>query len=283
MPLELVLALLMDTGVRETAAPRHYPHFDTTGVVTFPFDDAHLLDPSHHDAGAVWVSPNARPGMHLPLYIYLHGLNRARILRRWMHGSHWDMRTIVGPMVMEGLVGPIAVAVPATTGDSAQAAATIYPRFDVADFVERADRALAPQGFHIDRRRVIFSSHSASGCQSGNGLYAAVGSPAVSTIFDIDCCMDGRFGRILATAPPWQQVIAVYQDYMWNNGRNYDSFTAAFLRFSALSPGAMNRVLEHYTMAGIDVHNDIVPVTLRRWLPALVPPSPRTPASLPAR
>lgn len=283
MPLELVLALLMDAGVRESAAPRHYPHFDMTGVVTFPFDDVHLLDRAHHDAGAVWVTPNARPGARLPLYIYLHGLNRDRVLHRWMHGSHWDMRTIVGPMTMEGIVGPMAVVVVATTGDSAQAAATIYPRMNVPALVDSADRALGPSGFHIDRSRVTFSSHSASGCEMGNGLYAAVGSPAVQTVFDIDCCMDARFGRALATAPPWQRVIAVYQDYMWRNGRSFESFTSTFTRLSSLSANPMNRVLEHYTMAGIDVHNDIVPVTLRRWLPALVPPVPPTPASLPVR
>ena len=60
-------------------------------MYTFPFDDAHLLARRHHNAGAVWVTPNARPGDHLPLFIYLHGLSRrpdppavaAQVL-------HWD-------------------------------------------------------------------------------------------------------------------------------------------------------------------------------------------------
>lgn len=266
----LALLLGLHTASARAAAPRHYPAFDTTDVTTFAFDDARLLDPRHHHAGAVWVTPNAQPGMQLPLYIYLHGLNRMRILRRWMHGSHWDMRTIVGPMVTDGLVGPMAVAVPATTGDSSQQERTIYPGFDVAAFVEAADQALAPQGFHIDRGRVIFSAHSASGCAPGNGLFAAVGSPAVQTVLDIDCCMDGRFARTLATAPPSQRVIVVYQDWMWR--RRYNEFVDVFLRFSARSPNPDGRVLEYWRMQGIDAHNDIVPIALRRWLPELVPP-----------
>lgn len=266
----LALLLGLHASSARAAAPRHYPAFDTTDVTTFAFDDARLLDPRHRNAGAVWVTPNAQPGMQLPLYIYLHGLNRMRILRRWMHGSHWDMRTIVGPMVTDGLVGPMAVAVPATTGDSAQQERTIYPGFDVAAFVEAADRALAPQGFHVDRGRVIFSAHSASGCALRNGLFAAVGSPAVQTVLDIDCCMDGAFARVLATAPPSQRVIVVYQDWMWR--RRYHDFADVFLRFSARSPNPDGRVLEYWRMRGIDAHNDIVPIALRRWLPELVPP-----------
>lgn len=266
----LALLLGLHASSARAAAPRHYPAFDTTDVTTFAFDDARLLDPRHRNAGAVWVTPNAQPGMRLPLYIYLHGLNRMRILRRWMHGSHWDMRTIVGPMVTDGLVGPMAVAVPATTGDSAQQERTIYPGFDVAAFVEAADQALAPQGFRVDRGRVIFSAHSASGCALRNGLFAAVGSPAVQTILDIDCCMDGTFARVLATAPPSQRVIVVYQDWMWR--RRYHDFADVFLRFSARSPNPDGRVLEHWRMQGVDAHNDIVPIALRRWLPELVPP-----------
>lgn len=267
-----ILAMTLHHGMVERLTPGQFRAGTTENVVTFSFDDAHLLDPRHHDAGAVWVTPNAQPGMRLPLFIYLHGLNRDRILRRWLHGSHWDMRTIVGPMVTQGLIGPMAVAVPATTGDSAQSSATIYPRFDVAAFVEAADRALAPHGFHIDRERVIFSSHSASGCALHNGLFAAVGSPAVQTVLDIDCCMNASFARVLALAPPHQRVIVAYQSFMWNNGRSYGSFAQTFLRLSQESGDPMNRALEHYEMAGVDVHNDIVPLVLRRWLPELVPP-----------
>ncbi len=281
MPWLVILAWTLHAVAVNAAAPRHYPAFDTTGVYTFPFDDAHLLSPHQHDAGAVWVTPNARPGDALPLYIYLHGLNRGRILRRWLHGSHWDLRTIVGPLAMHGRVGPMAVAVPATTGDGALAASTIYARFDPAAFVEATAGALAAHGYRLDRDRVIFSAHSASGCAPGNGLYAAVGSPAVQTVLDIDCCMDPRFARTLATAPGSQRVIVVYQDFMWNIGRNYPGFTDTFLRLSALSPTPMHRVLERYRMQGIDVHNDIVPLALRRWLPELVPP-PRSTTVIPA-
>jgi len=266
-----VLALALHSEAVARATPSQYPTFDTTGVVPFPFDDAHLLDRRHRNAGGVWVSANAQPGMHLPLYIYLHGLNRDRIPRRWLHGSHWDMRTIVNEMTRRGVLGPIAVAVPSSTGDSAQRAETIYPRFDVAAFVDAADRALSPQGFRIDRTQVIFSAHSASGCAFRNGLFAAVGSPAAQTILDIDCCMSAGFAQALSVAPPGQRVIVVYQDHMWN-ARNYSGFNATFLHHAARAPDPMLRVLEHYRMEGIDVHNDIVPVALRRWLPALVPP-----------
>jgi hypothetical protein len=245
----------------------------TGEVITFPFDDARLLAPGHHDAGGVWVSPNARSGDRLPLFIYLHGLNRAQILRRWLHASHWDLRAIVGPLADAGRVGPMAVAVPATTAVSARAARTIYPDFDPRAFVEAADRALAPRGFQIDRARVILSAHSASGCSMRNGLFRGVGNTAVQTILDIDCCMDASSGRLLGGAPPDQRVIVAYQDWMWNDGRRYADFRRMFQRLAARLPDPSNRVLERYDVRGIDAHNDIVPIVLQRWLPELVPPT----------
>ena len=269
-PWLLTLLLGLHAHTARTVSPPRYPAYSTRDVASFPFDDARLLLPRHRNAGAVWVTPNAQPDTPLPLFIYLHGLNRDRIHRRWLHGSHWDLRTIIGPLVTEGRVGPMAVAVPATTSDSSLSAATIYPGFDVAAFVDATDQALAAQGFRVDRRRVIFSAHSASGCALRNGLFAAVGSPAVQTILDIDCCMDGLFARALAAAPPSQRVVVVYQDWMWP--RRYREFENAFLRLSARAPHPDGRVLEHWRMQGIDAHNDIVPIALRRWLPELVPP-----------
>ncbi len=250
-------------------------HRDPPGsgeVITFPFDDERLLSPRHQDAGGVWVSPNARPGDRLPLFIYLHGLNRARVMRRWLHPSHWDLRAIVGPLVAAGRVGPMAVAVPATTGESARAARTIYPEFDAAAFVEAADQALSSRGFRIDRGRVILSAHSASGCVRGNGLFGGVGDPAVQTILDIDCCMDESSARLLGSAPPHQRIIVVYQDWMWNDGRHYSSFRRVFERLAARAGDRSSRVLERLDVRGVDAHNDIVPIALRRWLPELVPP-----------
>jgi hypothetical protein len=241
-------------------------------VITFPFDDARLLSPEHRDAGGVWVSPNARPGDRLPLFIYLHGLNRAGILRRWLHTSHWDLRAIVGPLAASGRVGPMAVAVPATTGAGATDPRTIYRGFDPGAFVEAADAALAARGFRVDRSRVILSAHSASGCVRGNGLFQGVGDAAVQTLLDIDCCMDESSARALGAAPPGQRVIVAYQDAMWNDGRHYDSFRRVFRRFAAAVSEPSQRVIERYVMRGVDAHNDMVPVVLRRWLPRLVPP-----------
>ena len=241
-------------------------------MITFPFDDARLLAPQHHEAGGVWVSPNARPGDRLPLFIYLHGLNRAQILRRWLHPSHWDLRAIVGPMAAAGRVGPIAVAVPATTSESARQAGSIYPEFDAGAFAAAADEALAPRGFRIDRGRVILSAHSASGCAANNGLLRGVGDAAVQTILDIDCCMDASFARLLGGAPPSQRVIVAYQDWMWSDGRHFSEFGRVFRRLSAALPDPSTRVLQRYDVRGVDAHNDIVPLVLRQWLPALVPP-----------
>lgn len=254
-------------------ARRHRDPPGSGEVITFQFDDARLLSPRHQEAGGVWVSPNARPGDRLPLFIYLHGLNRAQVMRRWLHPSHWDLRAIVGPLAEAGRVGPMAVAVPATTGVSARAARTIYSDFDPGAFVEAADQALGSRGFHIDRTRVILSAHSASGCVPGNGLFQGVGDPAVQTILDIDCCMDASSARLLGSAPPGQRVIVVYQDWMWNDGRHYSSFRRVFERLAARQGDPSRRVLERYDVRGVDAHNDIVPIALRRWLPELVPPS----------
>ena len=87
----------------------------------------------------------------------------------------------------------MAVAVPATTGESSLAAATIYPRFDVAAFIDAADRTLAAHGYHVDSRpRDLQRALCAAGCAVGQqALRGRGGSPAVQTILlDIDCCMD---------------------------------------------------------------------------------------------
>ncbi len=272
----LLLAAMRAAVVRQIA-PTAYPHYDMTDVVTFAFDDARLLARGQRRAGATWVTPTARPGEPLPLLIYLHGLNRDRIHHRWLHGSQWDMRTIVGPLAVEGRVGPMAVAVPSTTSDDAQSDRTIYRAFDVAAFVDATAAALAEQGFVIDRARVILTAHSASSCAERNGFFAGVGARAAPVLLDIDGCMSQRFARLLATAPPWQQVIVLYQDWMWR--RDYSGFLRVWERFTQGAP-AGQRSVQYYRMRGIDVHNQIVPVALREWLPRLVPPiaEPLTPA-----
>ncbi len=270
MPWALVLAMMMRQAATRNAVPPRYPHFDTTSVVTFPFHDSELLQRHQHDAGSAWVTPTARVGDSLPLFIYLHGLNRFRHHRRWMHGSQYDMRTIVGPLALDGRIGPMIVAVPQTTGDSALRDSTIYANFDVAGFVDAIDRAVRARGVRVDRSRVIYSAHSASGCALGNGLFSGIGSSAVQTVLDIDCCMNADFGRVLASAPANQRVIVVYQDAMWE--RDYAEFTESFRRSSAASTDPSMRVLERIEAHGADAHNDMVALTLRRWLPMLVPP-----------
>jgi hypothetical protein len=269
-PHAFALLWMMRAGVAHELAPRHYPHFDMTHVVTFSFDDDRLLATRHRHAGAAWVTPTAQPGQPLPLLIYLHGLNRHRIHHRWLHGSVWDMRTIVGPLAIEGAIGPMAVAVPSTTSDDAFSDRTIYRTFDIAGFVDATARALEAQGFVIDRSRVIFTAHSASSCAERNGLFAGVGSRAAPIILNIDGCMNARFGQLLGAAPDWQQVIVLYQDFMWR--RDYNGFLHTWNRAVATQPQRPNRVLEYYRMRGNDVHNQIVPIALRRWLPRLVPP-----------
>jgi hypothetical protein len=165
----------------------------------------------------------------------------------------------------------MAVAVPSTTSDDAFADRTIYRTFDVAGFVDATARALEAQGFVIDRTRVIFTAHSASSCAERNGLFAGMGVRAAPIILNIDGCMNARFAQVLAGAPAWQRVIVLYQDWMWR--RDYAGFLHVWNRIApqfASTPDA--RQLEYYRMRGIDVHNQIVPIALRQWLPRLVPP-----------
>lgn len=265
-----VLLLLVRAQIAQMLAPTHFPHFDMTDVVTFPFDDRRLLAPRHHNAGAIWVTPTAVPGEPLPLFIYMHGLNRMRIHHRWLHGSVWDMRTIVGPLAMSGAIGPMAVAVPSTTSDDAFSSLTIYRTLDVAGFVEAAAQAIGAQGFVIDRNRVIYTAHSASSCAPHNGLFSGIGVRAAPIIFNIDGCMNQEFGNLLGDAPDWQQVIVLYQDYMWR--RDYSGFLHTWNRSIARHPNSV-RMIEYYRMVGNDVHNEIVPISLRKWLPKLVPPT----------
>ena len=43
-----------------------------------------------------------------------------------MHGAPLDLRAMVGPLAMDGLTGPMIIAVPNTTGLDAQSDRTIY-------------------------------------------------------------------------------------------------------------------------------------------------------------
>ncbi len=285
MPWAIVLALLLRHSAARAAAPLAYPLFTTHNVLTFPFDDARLLARGHREAGAAWVTPNARPGADLPLFVYLHGLNRDHRHRRWMHGAPLDLRAMVGPLAMDGLTGPMIIAVPNTTGADAQADRTIYWRFDVAAFVDAVDRVVAARGVRVDRARVTLSAHSASSCAERNGFFAGLASPAVHTLFDIDGCMTRRFGGMLGGAPARQRVVVVYQTHMWP--RDYHGFVREFReRAAAVTPPPdepHHRVLERVEITGIDAHNQLVEGTLRRWLPRLIPPAaaPEAPAPAP--
>lgn len=216
------------------------------------------------------------PGKAAPILVFLHGMNTDLIKYRWMGGGQeGDVRRIVAELMEEGSVTPMIVAAPSTIDPvTASNAVLLWPAFDLDGFLDRTAARLAGVAT-IDRSRVIVVGHSGAGCNIRGGLATALHAktPPFADLV-VDTCMATDFAKDLAHAPPTTNVIVSWQSISWED-RLFDDFRHVFKRELKKAVPPLDGVLreldyEQPTQGG--PHDAMVGLTLRRWLPKLVPP-----------
>jgi len=218
----------------------------------------------------------ADPARPRPLLVFLHGINAELIRYRWMGGGNeGDVRRIASELMETGAAPPFLVAAPSAVVPVATAVArTSWPRFDLDRFIDLTAERLRGVAV-IDRARVIVAGHSGGGCNAAGGIATAVQAAAtpVHAALVIDVCMDPDVAVPLARARPTTHVVVAWQTLSWAK-RPFRDFERAFRRELADHPPAPGvlRELEHLRPTAPMPHDAMVPLTLRRWLPSLLPP-----------
>jgi hypothetical protein len=252
-------------------------------TIDYAYDGRDIGHPERAWLGRAFVHKAAAgdPKAPLPIVVFLHGLNTARIKYRWMGGGNeGDVRRIVADLIEAGQIPPTLVAGPSSIVPAAITnAATSWPAFDLDRFLDRTAAELAGVAT-IDRSRVIVAGHSGAGCNPKGGLPAALrGKTRPLAAFSIDTCMLPDVAIELARAAPSTHVIVSWQTQSWAK-RPFADFKAAFLKEAAKSPAdaGILRELEHARPTEPMPHDAMVPLTFRTWLPKLLTPPPAAPS-----
>lgn len=213
----------------------------------------------------------------LPVLVFLHGLNVARIPFRWMGGgTEGDVRRIVSELIEAGHIPPLLVAAPSSTiPEAVTNAMTSWPAFDLDRFLDITEERLRGVAT-LDRARVIVAGHSGGGCNSKGGLTAALKAKTRAfAALAIDTCMGPDVASELARAHPATHVIVSWQTLSWSD-RPIEDFKTVFLRESRKAPGdpGILRLLEQTIPKDPMPHDAMVSLTLKTWLPRLLVASP---------
>ncbi len=221
-----------------------------------------------------------------PIVVFLHGMNTERIKYRWMGGGQeGDVRRIVAELMEDGSIVPMIVAAPSTIDPvTASNAVLLWPAFDLDGFLDRTAARLAGIAT-IDRSRVVVVGHSGAGCNIRGGLATALRAKTVPFAeLVIDTCMATDFAKAMAHAPPATNVIVSWQSISWED-RFFDDFRHLFKRELKKAvpplPGVL-RELDYVQPTQASPHDAMVGLTLRRWLPQLLPPPVSVQAAPPA-
>jgi hypothetical protein len=238
-------------------------------------DDGH---PERSWLGRAFVHARAAapPSSALPILVFIHGMNTEKIKNRWMGGGQeGDVRRIVADLIEAGQVPPMLVAAPSTL--NADDAMTSWPAFDLDAFLALTSAKLAGAAT-IDLDRVIVATHSGGGCNPYGGISTAIRSKHVHTALVIDTCMFADLAATLGHARPTMNVVVSYTDLAWST-RPFADFRRIFEREVKKSPPAPGilREIEQDQPTEPGPHNAMVALTLRKWLPRLLPPPPPPP------
>ncbi|WP_437755339.1 hypothetical protein [Sorangium sp. So ce1389] len=217
----------------------------------------------------------ADPARPLPILVFLHGTNEARIKYRWMGGGQeGDIRRIAAQLMEAGQIPPILVAAPSAVLPAAVAVArTSWPAFDLDVFLDATAERLRGVAT-LDRARVLVAGHSGGGCNPAGGIATAVrASTPPHAALVIDTCMDADHALPLARSAPTTHVVISWQTMSWAR-RPFGDFRRAFQRGVDAHPAAPGvlRELEHLHPTEPMPHDAMVPLVLRRWLPPLLSP-----------
>ncbi len=117
----------------------------------------------------------ADPARPLPILVFLHGTNEARIEHRWMGGGQeGDVRRIAAQLMEAGRIPPMLVAAPSAVLPAAVAVArTSWPAFDLDAFLDATAARLRGVAT-LDRARVVVAGHLGGGCNKAGGIAAAL-------------------------------------------------------------------------------------------------------------
>lgn len=274
LPLVAVLLCLSAT-VRADEAAQPLPG----RTHDYAYDGRDIKHPERAWLGRAYLPRAAAKARRpLPLVVFLHGLNAALIKYRWLGGGkEGDVRRIVGDLVERGVIGPAVVAGPSSVIASQVTRRASWDYFDLDNFLDRTIERLRGIAT-IDETRIVVAGHSGAGCSTAGGLATAPQSRRqLLAILSIDTCMGGGLAQRLAAAGPHTHVVASYQNVTWRK-RPFGLFRRVFERETKKRPAAAGVLRE------IDVqqprtapHDAMVALAFERWLPQILPPSPRRP------
>jgi hypothetical protein len=233
--------------------------------VTFPFDDAALLEPGQHDGGLAFVPAVVPTRAPVPLVVFLHGNNEARALHPRLRDGDDDLRVLARRLAGRK-VAPFVVAAPSHTR-GADAAELLFPAFDLDRFVAATEGALAGRA-RVDRARIVVVGHSGGACNPTGGLVRAAVSPgAVRPMAYVasDGCMGSYVSDALENAAKTAKVRVFWQTWMWP--RATDAFGKSFCAPRADARDVACQVLE---LTGPDAHERALVVGLDAVLPELL-------------
>jgi hypothetical protein len=261
LPISLAIATLLvgshghtDPAHKEAQAAR-----EAGTTITFPYRQRRLLHSRHGNGGLAYVTSGAERGASLPVVVFLHGMNPDEQMHMWFSLPNGDLRTVLEPLVSSGSVAPFILAAPTQTR-FATGARVMWPRFDLADFLEATESALDGRA-HVDRSRVIVVGHSAAGCNVDGGIVGeGVRSTRPLAILAVDTCVDDRVVPELATMATSTRV-----RLFWQRGWARP--------IEALARACESCEIEEVADLGPtqSAHSAILPEALRRALPELLP------------
>ncbi|MFO0612575.1 MAG: hypothetical protein U0414_08315 [Polyangiaceae bacterium] len=262
----------------DTDGLEHFDNFDYEKepidgkTIDFEYDGADVHNRTLAYTGRLFV-PTEGVGSKTPLAMltFIHGFNFKLVPHRWLGGGQeGDARRILSEMVKRGLIPPMIVGGPGSVQPEAVCGGSSFPIFDFDNYVKLSKKALAGVA-EIDDTHLIVVGHSGAGCTDTGGI-AAPGFSKVyppEAIISIDTCMNTLLARGLAAANPDVNVIVVYQRNAWV--REFDDFIRIFKREVAqhpATPGVM-RTLDEF---GSISHNNMVPLTMLKYLPFFIGP-----------
>lgn len=228
---------------------------DARRTITFPYRQKKLLYSRNGPGGLAYVTPGASRGATLPVVVFLHGLNPDAQVHMWFGPPHGDLRGTVDALVASGQVAPFVLAAPTHTR-FATGARVMWPDFDLADFLDATQAALG-ESARLDRARVIVVGHSAAGCNPAGGILSKSIARA-KAVLAVDTCVDEPTAGALASLAK-ETSVRFYWQPRWQRPVEELADACPACKF------------ERVPDLGPLGHDAILPATLRRALPELLP------------
>lgn len=241
--------------------------------IEFPFDDELQLMPGETNAGKVWRSRGLPyDGGAVPLVIFVHGIVFDGLRHHWLTvdpAGPWDARPFLANLVDAGEIAPMIAAVPSQTRDATDPG-HLFVDLDFDRFVDAVEKAIAPHQ-RVDRTRIVVVGHSGAACDP-NASFTTLRAKSFTTraFFAIDGCMTASSARTLVSSNA-RDVFVVYQETIWNE-RPFAEFRATWTEELEHHWPRGQRVLERIEPISENAHLALVELTMRRWLPLVLPP-----------